>query len=110
MEHQIHTQTYPHYLQRFGSERILLNYENINNNRRQGKHSAKYDYEVRNAVDMSKLFVPRPAAYYSGFDETWELSVVLNHIRNMDIFPTDVKCSSRKVCVLYIMLVLSYIQ
>lgn len=94
----IDRQSYPHQLQRYGTPYKMLNYEAINNNKTTSKHQkSMYDYQVRNHVDFSKLFLATNMAIYTAFDETVDISALLGIIINIDNFPKNVQNTAAQV-------------
>ncbi|CAC5362364.1 unnamed protein product [Mytilus coruscus] len=93
VQHKIDTQTYPTRLQRYPqTDGIYLNYEAVNNNKDKYKYMKQhYDYKIKNAVDLSKLFLNTDMAKYNGFDETCDSSALLGLIINLDLFAKAVK-------------------
>ncbi|CAC5423122.1 unnamed protein product [Mytilus coruscus] len=98
ISNQIDTQTYPYYLKIYPNSNSQLNYEEINNNNIVHGHEIhEYDYTVRNAVDLSKLFLPTGIAQYDDFDKSCCLPSLIRIITHVDIFPEDVKDIAREV-------------
>ncbi|CAC5387269.1 unnamed protein product [Mytilus coruscus] len=96
--HKIDTQIYPNHLQRYQPTNTYLNYEIINNNKaKHGYKKANYDYTIKNAVDLSKLFLQTHMAHYTGFDETCDSSALLGLIINIDQFTPVVKSDAEDV-------------
>ena len=56
-----------------------LHYKNINNNSIH-KLASAYDYGVKDALSLAKLFVAPHMAHFTGFDETMDLSALLTII------------------------------
>ncbi|CAG2192660.1 unnamed protein product [Mytilus edulis] len=56
-----------------------------------------YDYTIKSAVDLSKLFLPTHMAHYTGFDDTCDISALLGLIINIDKFPQIVKSDAEEV-------------
>ena len=77
-----------------------LNYRNINNNSFNfAQHKERYVYSVTDAVELSKLFLPKPKeTNYKDFDRLG-LSSVLNLIINISDFRHPLQLDARKVCV-----------
>lgn len=71
-----------------------LKFENINNNSQiHGKTKKNYDYNVSSTVDLAKLYLPYYLATFSAFDESLDLSAILNLLgwsRPVPIFPSPV--------------------
>ncbi|CAG2190424.1 unnamed protein product [Mytilus edulis] len=85
----INTQTYPGHLKFYppnGVYAYYLNYENINNNKVLGRQTQLFNYKVKDAVDLSKLFLLTNMTSYTGFDETCDLSALLGIVINVDSF------------------------
>lgn len=98
VQHKINTQTYPTYLRMYPPTNTYLNYEAVNNNRVQfGNHKAKYDYTIKNVVDLSKLFLQTNMALYTGFNKTCDSSALLGLIINIDQFTPVVKTYANNV-------------
>ena len=101
--HSIDTQTHPNVLLEYPQppqpKRYKLNYESINNNRQHGKKGQKlFDYKVKDALDLSKLFILPHMAHYSGFDESCDSSVLLGLLINIDYkFQPPLKLAADKV-------------
>ncbi|XP_076084764.1 uncharacterized protein LOC143055505 [Mytilus galloprovincialis] len=96
--YKIDTQIYPGHLQRDPLTGIFLNYEAVNNNKASyGKNVAKYDYTIKNAVDLSKLFLQTHMAHYTGFDETCDSSALLGLIINIAKFDPVIKSDADDV-------------
>lgn len=97
---QINTQTYPGQLKRHppqGVHAYYLNYDCINNNKALGRQNHFYDYKVKNAVDLSKLFLLSNMKHYNGFDDTCDASVLLGLVKNVDSFNPGVKAIAESV-------------
>ena len=56
-----------------------LQYKNINNNSNH-KLTSAYDYGVKDALSLAKLFVQPHMAHFAGFDETMDMSALLTII------------------------------
>ena len=57
-----------------------------------------FDYKVKDAVDLSKLFILPHMAHYSGFNESCDSSVLLGLIINIDFkFQQPLKLVADKV-------------
>ncbi|VDI60883.1 Hypothetical predicted protein, partial [Mytilus galloprovincialis] len=96
--YKIDTQIYPGHLQRDPQTGIFLNYEAVNNNKASyGKNVAKYDYTIKNAVDLSKLFLQTHMAHYTCFDETCDSSALLGLILNIAKFDPAIKSDADNV-------------
>ena len=55
-----------------------LKFQNINNNRNNhGNHKNHYNYNVNSSMDLAKLFLPDYLAEFSGFDESLDISAIL---------------------------------
>ncbi|CAG2203069.1 unnamed protein product [Mytilus edulis] len=79
----IDTQTYSAHLKQYLPTNTKLNYKAVNNNET-ANGKANYDYKIKSVVDLSKLFLLPHMAYYTGFDETCDLSALLGLIINID--------------------------
>lgn len=99
VNNNIHNQTHPNQLQRFGINNIYLNYEGINNNKQQyGRDYRKYDYNVLNEVDLSKIFLhDTHITKYTKFVEACDASALLGILTNIDCFPQAVKSRAEVV-------------
>ncbi|XP_052102316.1 uncharacterized protein LOC127735917 [Mytilus californianus] len=96
--HKIDAQIYPNHLKQYQPTNTYLNYENVNNNKaKHGYKKANYDYTIKNAVDLSKLFLQTHMAHYTGFDETCDSSALLGLIINIDQFTLVVKSDAEDV-------------
>lgn len=95
---KIDTQIYQKHLEKYPPTNFSLNYGAVNNNK-QLYHlkKAKYDFSIKNAVDLSKLFLPTHMAQYTGFDETFETSGLLELVTNIDKFAPDVRLDAGNV-------------
>lgn len=94
----IDTQTYPTHLKRYGPTNTPLNYEAVKNNKTTyGNQIAKYDYKIKNVVDLSKLFLQTHMVHYTGFDDTCDSSALLGLIINIDKFAPVVKSDAEDV-------------
>ncbi|XP_071123627.1 uncharacterized protein [Mytilus edulis] len=90
--YNIEKQTYRHYLKTYGPTKIELNYEAINSNKANHKRKiALYDYRVRSAVDLSRLFLQTHMAHFTAFDDSCDSSALLGIIINIDRFPAVVQ-------------------
>ncbi|CAG2248830.1 unnamed protein product [Mytilus edulis] len=77
---------------------IYLNYETINMNKDIfGKRSNRYDYRVKNHVDLSKLFLQTHMTKYQAIDDSCDSSAVLGIIINIDEFPVAVRSYAENV-------------
>lgn len=95
---QIDKQTYTGHLKVYGAVNFYLNYKTINNNKTPpGNRAPNYDYKVKNAVDLSKLFLETSMAHYKGFDESCDSSALLGIIVNTDKFPANVQIAAKDV-------------
>ncbi|VDI82861.1 Hypothetical predicted protein [Mytilus galloprovincialis] len=101
VQDKIDTQTYQTRLKRYpstGKEGIYLNYEAVNKNKdNNGYNKQNYDYEIKNAVDLSKLFLKTDMANYKGFDEICDSSTLLGLINKVDLFVPVVKNNADNV-------------
>ena len=80
----IDKQKYPTHLEIYKPTKYYLNYESINGNALLKNDRAHYNYQVLNAVDLSKLFLSQHMAKYTGFDESCDSSALLGIIKNID--------------------------
>ncbi|OPL32697.1 hypothetical protein AM593_08608, partial [Mytilus galloprovincialis] len=95
---KIHKQTYASHLKRYEPTNTTLNYETINNNKNKyGLSSARYDYRVKSAVDFSRLFLQTHMAHFTAFDDSCDLSALLEIIVSIDRFPPVVHNDARKI-------------
>ncbi|CAG2247233.1 unnamed protein product [Mytilus edulis] len=70
-KYKIDTQIYPTHLQKDPNTEAVLNYEAVNNNKAiHDKCDTKYDYTIKNAVELSKLFLETHKTHYEEFDKT----------------------------------------
>ncbi|VDI46319.1 Hypothetical predicted protein [Mytilus galloprovincialis] len=75
---QIDLQSNTNYLRTYGAASMYLNYEAINNNKTtHGYRTVLWDYNVQNAVDLSKLFLQTHMAHYTAFDGSCDSSALL---------------------------------
>lgn len=94
--YKIDNQNYPSHLKKYS--RTYLNYEMINKNKDNfGKWTNRYDYRVKNPVDLSKLFLQTHMAKYQGIDDTCDSSALLGMIINIDEFPVSVRSHAEMV-------------
>ncbi|CAG2184837.1 unnamed protein product [Mytilus edulis] len=78
---QIDLQSNTNYLRTYGAASMYLNYEAINNNKTtHGYRTVLWDYNVQNAVDLSKLFLQTHMAHYTAFDGSCDSSALLGLI------------------------------
>ena len=101
----IDTQTHPNVLLEYPQppqpKPYKLNYESINNNCHHAKKRQKatlFDYKVKDAVNLSKLFIQPHMAHYSGFNESCDSSVLLGLLINIDKFQRPLQLAADKVC------------
>ncbi|XP_052081702.1 uncharacterized protein LOC127719534 [Mytilus californianus] len=99
IKHSLDTQTFSKHLQKHPlTNKTSLNYEAVNNNKvKHGYYKAKYDYMIKSAVDLSKLFLQTHMVHYTGFDETCDSSALLGLIINIDQFAPIVKSDAEDV-------------
>ncbi|VDI39467.1 Hypothetical predicted protein [Mytilus galloprovincialis] len=96
--YKIDTQIYPGHLQKDPQTGVYLNYEVVNNNKdNYGKNKAQFDYTVKDAIDLSKLFLQTHMAHYRGFDETCDSSALLGLILNIAKFDPVIKSDAYDV-------------
>lgn len=97
---KIETQKYPNQLKNYPEKGDLLNYQAVNKNEKfkgQNKRE-KYDYTIKNAVDLSKLFLQTYMAQYSKFDQACDISALLGLIIRIDKFDEAYKKNAEDVC------------
>ncbi|CAC5381062.1 unnamed protein product [Mytilus coruscus] len=91
-QYHIDNQKLHGYLRKYPPTNTMLNYEPINDNENlYGRHTWKYDYDVKNPIDLSKLFLQTHMAHYVAFDDTCDSSALLAIIINIDQFPLAVQ-------------------
>jgi hypothetical protein len=97
--HKIQTQTDQNYLERDSpTNKYNLNYESVNENKQRYKtRIKKYDYNITDAVEFSKLFLLPDMAHYTKFDLTCDASALLGIIINVNTFPQNVRIDAEKV-------------
>ena len=104
--HRIQTQTYPNYLERYPpTNKYSLNYESVNGNKQKygttkqqyKTRIKKYDFNITDAVEFSKLFLLPDMAHYTKFDLTCDASALLGIIININTFPQNVRIDAEKV-------------
>ncbi|PFX25002.1 hypothetical protein AWC38_SpisGene10401, partial [Stylophora pistillata] len=88
----IDKQVYPTHLKKDGS--FYLNYGSMNNNR--GRVHL-YDYKVKSAEDLAKLYLEPKMAKFTGFDSTCDLSAVLGMLVNASVFHTRIQTNAKDV-------------
>lgn len=72
---QLHSQHLTSYLTTF------LNYEAINGNKALGlRQQSRFNYKVKDAVDLSKLFLKTHMAHYNAFDDSCDAFALLEII------------------------------
>ena len=76
---EIDKQNFVKYKKNLPPSKNLLRYQNINNNSTHRLASA-YDYRVKDALSLARLFVLPFMAHFTGFDETMDMSVLLTII------------------------------
>ncbi|XP_053374567.1 uncharacterized protein LOC128547028 [Mercenaria mercenaria] len=95
----IDKQIYGKHLERCGP--AYLNYNAINCNflipRNFRPPERKYNYNVRDAVELSKLFLPTCMTQYTGFDDTCDASALLGIVINVDIFPAHLRTAAEEI-------------
>ncbi|CAG2228386.1 unnamed protein product [Mytilus edulis] len=97
-KYKIDTQMYPNQLKDDPQTFAVLNYTAVNNNKKFGKNYAKYDYTIKNAVDLSKLYLQTHMARYTGFDATCDSSHLLGLILEISKFDPVIKSDVYDVC------------
>ena len=85
-QHQLSSQTKPNFLKSHSGHDLV--YKSINQNDQRTK--SQYKYEVRNHIDLGKLFVQPHMALFSAFTES-DASTVLSLITKVD----DTCCQSK---------------
>ncbi|XP_028408741.1 uncharacterized protein LOC114531307 [Dendronephthya gigantea] len=98
--HEIDKQTLGRHKKKLPPSSLNLNYESINNNFTKHKSSVrrKYDYAVKDAVSLAKLFVKPFMANFSGFDDTMDTSAALSLVAEAQPFhATGASGMARKV-------------
>ena len=68
---------------------LYLKYENIHNNATHGqkkKEKLKYNYNINNAVDLAKLYLPEYLTCFNGFDDSLDMSAMLRLLGKPSIF------------------------
>ena len=98
MKNKIDVQHYPNQLPSY--QTTYLNYEAINNNSKvRGRNrQEQYDYNIKNSVDLSKLFIHETNMIkHTGFDDSCDASALLSIIINSSICPPSAKDSAIKV-------------
>ena len=73
---EIDKQNFSKYKKKFPPSKIPLQYQNINNNSTH-KLASAYDYGVKDALSLARLFVKPFMAHFTGFDETMDMSALL---------------------------------
>ncbi|CAC5396533.1 unnamed protein product [Mytilus coruscus] len=97
-KNKIDTQIYQTHLRTYPPNGAFLNYDAVNNNKPNfGKNNSKYDYTIKNAVDLSKIFLQTHMAHYTGFDETCDSSALLGLILNIAKFDPIVQSDADDV-------------
>ncbi|XP_028408709.1 uncharacterized protein LOC114531271, partial [Dendronephthya gigantea] len=85
--HEIDKQTLGRHKKNLAPSTLKLNYESINNNRTNHKSFVnKYDYAVKDAVSLAKLFLKPFMANFSGFDDTMDTSAALSLVAEAQPF------------------------
>ena len=55
-----------------------LKFQNVNNNLHlHGNHKNRYNYSIKNPVDLAKLYLPDYLAQFSAFDESLDMSAIV---------------------------------
>ena len=92
----IDVQLYPNHMKDYQS--TFFNYEAINNNKALGlRQQSNFDYQVKNSIDLSKLFLQTNMAQYNGFNESCDLSALLGIISKAGICPSSAILYAEKV-------------
>jgi hypothetical protein len=106
-----YTNIYPNYLERYPpTNKYSLNYESVNGNKQKygtikqqyKTRIKKYDFNITDAVEFSKLFLLPDMAHYTKFDLTCDASALLGIIININTFPQNVRidgCTVLYTCV-----------
>lgn len=55
-----------------------LKFQNINNNVVHGNNKSLYNFSVNSTVDLAKLYLPSHLATFSAFDESMDMTAILN--------------------------------
>ena len=76
---EIDQQNFAKYKKKLPPSKSQLQYQNINNNSIH-KRSSAYDYGVKDALSLARLFVQPFMAHFTGFDETIDMSALLTII------------------------------
>ncbi|XP_028408780.1 uncharacterized protein LOC114531345 [Dendronephthya gigantea] len=85
--HEIDKQIFGRHKKNLAPSTLKLNYESINNNHTNHKSFvSKYDYAVKDAVSLAKLFVKPFMANFSGFDDTMDTSAALSLVAEAQPF------------------------
>lgn len=85
-----------------------LNYETINDNKMKwGRQQDRYDYQVKNYIDLSKLFLDVHTSQYTAFDDKCDATALLGILIKSGICSTNGKVCAEKVC-FYIMFIMAY--
>lgn len=92
--HNLRWQTFHKHKEKFG--RITLNYVNINNNTR-FDCPEQYDYKVKDAISLAKLFMEPGKAKFSDFDDNFDPLAVLNVLAGVEEFDENVREAAKKV-------------
>ena len=85
---EIDKQTFRTFKKKLPPSRLQLQYKNINNNNVHKSLSA-YDYAVKDALSLTKLFVQPFMAMFTGFNESMDMSAVLAVMCEADPFVTS---------------------
>ena len=110
-QYHIDNQQFQNYLKKYPPTNTMLNYEPINDNKKlYGRQTWKYDYDVKNPVDLSKLFLQTHMAQYVAFDETCDASALLAIVINIDQFPLAVQKDANEVMFVNGALATNYIK
>ncbi|XP_071149401.1 uncharacterized protein [Mytilus edulis] len=92
---KIHKQTYGSHLESYAPN-TQLNYQAINKNTTK-RNKAQYDYRVRSAVDLSRLFLKTHMAHFTAFDDSCDSSALLGIIVNIDRFSPVVQANAKEI-------------
>ena len=86
--HKLRRQTFEDHEEKLGG--VTLNYVNINNNKR-FDYPNQYDYKVKDAISLAKLFMEPNKAKFSDFDDNFEPLAVLNVLAGVEEFDENVR-------------------
>jgi len=85
-------------------DRLLgnLKFQNINNNDVHGNNKRRYNFTVNSTIDLAKLYLPSHLAMFLAFDESMDMTAILNllgfsNYKPRAIFPALAKISADDV-------------